>query len=165
MNNLNCEWNITARPGYFVHLVFIDFYFGLLVDIVLVSDRGSISIFRGFFLLNLNFPHETEKKIKKVLKPCCSSLDFVAGKICLRQTVRCSRSTVFVFATQSLFTVRKMFCTKSKNLRQLQNSVFISQPKHKNDRKTDNYQPSQSAYRNALLMVNFKKLVFTIRAF
>ena len=37
MNNLICEWNITARPGYFVHLVFIDFQTEFLLDQVLVS--------------------------------------------------------------------------------------------------------------------------------
>ena len=37
MNNLNCEWNITARPGYLVHLVFIDFQTEFSFDRVLVS--------------------------------------------------------------------------------------------------------------------------------
>ena len=49
MNNLNCEWKITARPGYFVHLVFIDFQTELLFDQVLV---------RILCVNNVNYQHK-----------------------------------------------------------------------------------------------------------
>ena len=36
-NDLNCVWNITARPEYFIHIVFIDFETESLYDQVSVS--------------------------------------------------------------------------------------------------------------------------------
>jgi len=37
-DNLNCVWNITAQPGYFVYLVFNDFRLEPMFDRVSVSN-------------------------------------------------------------------------------------------------------------------------------